>query len=163
MAARIVPTTGKAYRIQRLRAFQLYATGLRSPDIARQLGVSDQAVYTWRKKDSWDAKLEKLTTDAVQAADFATGNVHAEALVKLDSLIPTRLDQLKDLCDDPETPPGTKLGALREWFSLADKYRQQIAESEAVKPVASNIGITGLHVVRPLTPPEARDEPGGLA
>jgi len=149
VAARIVPTTGKSYRVQRLKGFHLYGTGMAPADIARQLGVSAQAITKWRRQDHWDRKLEEITSQAIQAADFATNNVRADALIALDKDLLKRIEQLRDLCDNPKVSPGTRLGALREWFALTEKFRQSIAESEVAKPLPAGITITGLHVVKP--------------
>src|ERR1700722_5803128 len=48
----------------RRRALDLVASGRKVCDVARDLGISDQTVYTWRRQERIDQGLERgVTTD----------------------------------------------------------------------------------------------------
>ena len=48
----------------RRRALDLIASGRKVCDVARDLGISDQTVYTWRRQDRIDQGIEAgVTTD----------------------------------------------------------------------------------------------------
>ena len=51
----------------RRRVLDLLASGRRVVDVARDLGVSDQTVYSWRHQERIDAGLEAGLTSAERA------------------------------------------------------------------------------------------------
>ena len=51
----------------RQRVLDLVAAGRRVEDIARDLGISDQTVYSWRRQDRIDRGLETGLTSAERA------------------------------------------------------------------------------------------------
>ena len=51
----------------RQRVLDLVAAGRRVEDIARDLGISDQTVYSWRRQDRVDRGLESGLTTAERA------------------------------------------------------------------------------------------------
>jgi len=51
----------------RQRVLELVAAGRRVEDIARDLGISDQTVYSWRRQDRVDRGLESGLTTAERA------------------------------------------------------------------------------------------------
>ena len=51
----------------RQRVLDLVAAGRRVEDIARDLGISDQTVYSWRRQDRIDRGLEAGLTSAERA------------------------------------------------------------------------------------------------
>ena len=46
----------------RMRALDLIASGRKVCDVARDLGISDQTVYTWRRQERIDQGLESSVT-----------------------------------------------------------------------------------------------------
>lgn len=51
----------------RQRVLNLISAGRRVGDVARDLGISDQTVYTWRRQDRIDQGLEVGLTSAERA------------------------------------------------------------------------------------------------
>ena len=51
----------------RQQVLDLVAAGRRVEDIARDLGISDQTVYSWRRQDQVDRGLESGLTTAERA------------------------------------------------------------------------------------------------
>jgi transposase-like protein len=51
----------------RQRVLDLVAAGRRVEDVARDLGISDQTVYSWRRQDRVDRGLEAGLTSAERA------------------------------------------------------------------------------------------------
>ena len=51
----------------RRRALDLLATGRKVVDVARDLGISDQTLYTWRRQARIDAGVEPGLTSAERA------------------------------------------------------------------------------------------------
>jgi transposase-like protein len=51
----------------RQRALDLIASGRKVCDVARDLGISDQTVYNWRRQDRVDRGVEKGVTTAKSA------------------------------------------------------------------------------------------------
>jgi transposase len=51
----------------RRRALDLLATGRKVVDVARDLGISDQTLYTWRRQARIDAGVEPGLTTAERA------------------------------------------------------------------------------------------------
>ncbi len=100
----------------RLRGFELYAAGLRKSDIARELGVTRAAVTDWSHKDEWEARLNPGLAEA--AADFATTNQTAAALVRLKGQVSKRINELELLCG-PSHHPTVRLRAIAMWLKLA--------------------------------------------
>jgi transposase-like protein len=56
----------------RRRALDLIADGRRVGDVARDLGISDQTLYDWRRKEHLDRGLEPGLTSAERAELVAT-------------------------------------------------------------------------------------------
>lgn len=110
--------TGKANLTGRLRAFELYAAGLKKADIARELNVTRAAVTTWARKDSWEDRLTADYREAERAVDFVKGEEVAHILATLKSRMKKRLNELEILCS-PSAQPATRLAAIRLWLKLA--------------------------------------------
>lgn len=53
--------------IQRRRVLELIASGRRVGDVARDLGISDQTVYSWRLQERIDQGLEVGLTSGARA------------------------------------------------------------------------------------------------
>jgi len=51
----------------RQRVLDLVATGRRVADIARDLGISDQTIYSWRRQERIDQRLEPGLTSGERA------------------------------------------------------------------------------------------------
>lgn len=51
----------------RRRAVDLVESGRKVADVARDLGVTEQSIYTWRRQDRIDRGLEPGTSTAEQA------------------------------------------------------------------------------------------------
>src|SRR5688572_23669337 len=100
----------------RLRGFELYAAGIKKSDIARELGVTRAAVTNWSHLDEWEARLNPGLAEA--AADFATTNQTAAAIMRLRSQTSKRINELELLCG-PSHHPTVRLRAIGMWLKLA--------------------------------------------
>ena len=102
---------------RRLRAYEMFAAGMRKSEIARELGVTKASVGHWSKKDKWDEKLNNTISQAEEAVNHVLGNEIAQALVKLRQRLNARLASLEFLCQSNNE--FTRLKAIEMWFKLA--------------------------------------------
>ena len=101
-----------------MKAYELYAAGVKKSDIAREMGVTRQCVNRWSKADAWEDRLAGITKKAQEAADMALGDQVAAVVVTLQSKLARRIEQLEYLCSAAEKP-ATRLQAIQLWFRLA--------------------------------------------
>lgn len=101
----------------RLRAYELYAAGMRKSEIAAELGFTKAAIGHWAKKDLWDIRLNKTVTEASAAVDLTLGNEVAAVLTVLRKRVANRVAELEALCHSQND--ATKLKAITTWFQLA--------------------------------------------
>ena len=130
----------------RLRAFEMFAAGMRKAEIARELGVTRACINDWRKKDLWAERLDSTVKNAQEAVDHALGNEIAEVIATLRGRLKLRIAQLEKLCDSPKDE--TKLRAIQAWLQLAG-IKQGIPS-----PVEPARGSRNLHLIQDLLPGE---------
>ena len=63
----------------RQRALDLIASGRKACDVARDLDISDQTVYTWQRQDQVDRGIEKGVSTA-ESAEFKAAKTKIAAL-----------------------------------------------------------------------------------
>lgn len=130
--------TGKTNFLGRIKAFELYAAGMRKIQIAKEVGVSRGAVSEWSRKDRWDQRLAEGDKRVGDAVDFVKGNETAAAIARLRGKLMQRINELELMCG-PGAPPQVRLKAIEQWIKLAvsDKLL-----AESTKP--STPAISGL-------------------
>ena len=101
----------------RLRAYEMYASGMAKASIAREIGVTKAAVGQWCKKDLWDERLNRTVQNANEAVDHTLGNEVAAVLTVLRKRMASRISELEALCHSKDD--STKLQAIKTWFVLA--------------------------------------------
>ena len=111
---------GRIDYTRRIRAYELFAAGLRKADIARELGVSKVTIGNWGKADRWDDRQASMVAKAEVAVDHVVGNAVAEALASLRGRLRKRIEELETLCS-AGIHPGTRMAAIKLWFELAKK------------------------------------------
>ena len=121
---------GDANRLKRLRAFELYAGGVKRSAIATDLGVTKAAVTGWAKKDRWDERLAQIAAQAQTAVDFTVGETIADVALKIRSKYEQRLRELDHLCTSSLTPPQARISAIKAWFEIGQKV-----QPDAFKPL----------------------------
>jgi putative ATPase subunit gpP of terminase len=99
---------------QRLKAFELYSTGIKIRAIAQSLGITRQCVQNWKREDRWDTKLYRASV----AQEFVTENTAAAILDAFKTRLRKRMAELESLCVSPD--PKVKLAAIKTWFSITD-------------------------------------------
>ena len=109
--------TGPLDVTRRLRAYEMFAAGMRKSEIARELGVTKASVGHWSKKDKWEEKINNTIAQAEEAVNHVLGNEIAHALSKLRSRLTARLASLEFLCQSNHE--STRLKAIEMWFRLA--------------------------------------------
>lgn len=109
---------GKTDYNRRLRAFELYAAGIKKSDIALELGVTRPSIGNWAKKDNWDDRLAGIVNRAEEAINSAVGNEIADTLLRLRSQMSQRIKELEQLCQ-PSNSPNVRLAAIKHWLTLA--------------------------------------------
>lgn len=102
----------------RMRAYELYATGMKKADIARELGLTKAAIGQWAKAERWDARLADIVSQANSAADHALGDQLAASFLRLKEQALKRVSELELLCG-PAQHPSTRLKAIQLWLKLA--------------------------------------------
>lgn len=107
---------------RRLKAFELYAAGVKKADIASELGVSRPCIGNWASKDKWQEKIEGIVNQADAALTFSIGNEVADALKHLRTGVAQRIRELESLCQ-PSNAPAARLGAIKAWLELAGLKR----------------------------------------
>ena len=105
---------GRIDYARRLKAFELFAAGLKPVAIAKELGTSRQCINNWKVADKWDDRLYK----AEISSEFAGENKAAEILDAFKGRLRKRLGELELLCSNPD--PKVKLAAIKTWFQLTD-------------------------------------------
>lgn len=103
----------------RLKAYELYAVGLKKSEIARELGVTKACISQWSQADSWDGRLAETVRRAETAVDLVLGDQVAAVLTRLRGKLAARVAELERLCSTAEKP-ATRLSAISLWFKLAD-------------------------------------------
>ncbi len=117
MAGKLGGTRTKDYA-RRLRAFELFAAGVKKADIAAGLGVSRMAVTKWSREDTWDDRLQSNFQRAEEAADFSTTTTVAAAIARLRGSLGKRLEELERMCGPTTSDARVRLAAIRLWFDL---------------------------------------------
>lgn len=112
---------GRIDYTRRIRAYELFAAGLRKADIARELGVTRVTIGNWAKADRWDERQQSVVVRAEEAVDHVVGNAVAEALASLRGRLRKRVEELETLCA-AAVHPATRIAAIKLWFELARKY-----------------------------------------
>jgi transposase len=84
----------------RRRALDLIASGRKVCDVARDLGISDQTVYAWRRQECIDQGLETgVTTDEGTKLKAAKKKI---AALESELAIHRRASELLKECHDPK-------------------------------------------------------------
>ena len=113
---------GKVDYARRLKAFELYASGMKKAAIAQELGVTRQCIHGWASQDKWDTRLYDATIKAEAAVDFTLENTVAEILNEMRGKLRKRLAELEALCA-PTMDPSIRLRAIEKWFKIAGMER----------------------------------------
>ena len=111
---------------KRLRAYELYMTGMKKTDIANTLGVTKASVGNWSKKDNWDLRLATLSARVSEQASLISQTSLAAILADMQLRLRQRVAELETLCG-PSTHPATRLNAIKAWFTV-------VKELEALAP-----------------------------
>src|SRR5258708_6409872 len=111
---------------KRLRAYELYMTGMRKTDIAEAMGVTKAAVGNWARKDNWDLRLQTLDRRVREQAETISQTSLAAILADMQLRLRQRVAELETLCG-PSTHPSTRLQAISTWFRV-------VKELEALAP-----------------------------
>lgn len=120
---------------KRLRAYELYLSGMRKTDIADNLGVTKAAVGNWSRKDNWDLRLQTLTNRVSEQASLISQTSLAAILADMQIRLRARVAELESLCG-PATHPSTRLNAIRTWFNVV-KELEALAPPKAAEVPAS--------------------------
>ena len=102
---------------RRLRAYEMFCSGVQTSGIARELGVARQTVQYWQKEDRWRERQYAQSLNAEHAANLVGENAMADIIVAMRSKMRQRLEELERLCRDEN--PGVRLQAIKAWFKLA--------------------------------------------
>lgn len=111
---------------KRLRAYELYLTGMKKADIARALDVTKAAVGNWAAKDNWDLRMSTLSRRVEEQATLISQTSLAAILADMQIRLRQRVAELEQLCG-PTMHPATRLNAIKTWFSV-------VKELEALAP-----------------------------
>jgi hypothetical protein len=90
--------------------------------IASELGLTRATISRWATLDQWEQRLEAIVSQANTAADLATGDRLAAALVNLKEQAVRRVTELESLCG-PSNHPSTRIKAIQLWLKLAGMDR----------------------------------------
>lgn len=102
----------------RMKAYELFATGSSKTEVARELGVTKTTITNWAKSDRWEERLADVVSHANAAAEHAVGDQLAAALARLKSQTAKRIMELELMCG-PSAEPGIRLKAIQLWLKLA--------------------------------------------
>ena len=102
---------------RRLRAFELHAAGVTRSEIARELGVTRQAITHWGKIDRWDDRMSEMVHRAETALTMHLGDQIAHILKSLRSRMGQRVAELEGLCSSRNE--HVRLKAISAWLRLA--------------------------------------------
>ena len=102
----------------RLKAYELFAAGVKKSDIAREFGTTRATITRWSKVDRWSDRMLDVVRNAASAADLIVGDQVGAILVHLRTKLARRVEQLEALCSSAEKP-ATRLQAIALWFKLA--------------------------------------------
>ena len=111
---------------KRLRAYELYLTGMKKADIARALDVTKAAVGNWAAKDHWDLRAQVLTRRVTEQAELISQTSLAAILADMQLRLRQRVAELEQLCG-PSMHPSVRLNAIKAWFAV-------VKELEALAP-----------------------------
>lgn len=111
---------------KRLRAYELYLSGMKKADIARALDVTKAAVGNWAAKDNWDLRMSTLARRVEDQATLISQTSLAAILADMQIRLRQRVAELEQLCG-PTMHPATRLNAIKTWFSV-------VKELEALAP-----------------------------
>jgi predicted transcriptional regulator len=114
--------SGKTDYQRRLKAFEMYAAGVKKVEIARELGVTRPAVGAWSVNDKWDERMTNIVNRAEEALNHGEGNEVANTLKVLRDQLSKRIGELEDMCR-PSSPPAVRMQAIKMWFTLAGVTR----------------------------------------
>jgi len=103
---------------RRSKAFEMFCSGVRKADIAKELGVTRPAVQSWSKKDHWEERLFGIVNRAEEALNNTVGNQVAATLERLRTKMGSRITELEALCQ-PSNHPSVRLQAIKLWLELA--------------------------------------------
>lgn len=102
---------------RRLRAFELYSSGIKPIEIARELGVTRQTVSYWSRQDKWDVRLSEVIHRAEEALSHVLGDQVAHILKSLRARMGARVGELEGLCQSRNE--HVRLKAITAWLKLA--------------------------------------------
>lgn len=111
---------------KRLRAYEMYLTGMKKADIARALDVTKAAVGNWSAKDNWDLRAQVLTKRVTEQAELISQTSLAAILADMQLRLRQRVAELEQLCG-PSMHPSVRLNAIKAWFGV-------VKELEALAP-----------------------------
>lgn len=114
----------------KLRAYEMYASGMRKAEIARELGLTKACIGAWAKLGMWDSRLSDIVSSANAAADLEAGGELAAALAQLKRMAARRVAELELLCHAPDAP--TRMKAIQLWLKLAGMDRAIISPTNPV-------------------------------
>lgn len=126
---------GLANAAKRLRAFEMYMSGMRKTNIADVLGVTKAAVGNWSKADNWDLRLQSLTSRVAEQASLISQTSLATILADMQLRLRQRVAELESLCG-PSMQPNTRLAAIQTWFRIT-KELETLAPPKALEVPAS--------------------------
>lgn len=118
---------------RRMKAFEMFSSGIRKADIAKELGVSRPAIGLWAKKDKWDERLSRIVSRAEEALNHTIGNQVSQSLERLRTKMGSRLTELEILCG-PSSHPTVRLQAIKLWLNLAGISRAMPNPADPTTP-----------------------------
>jgi transposase-like protein len=116
-----------------MRAYEMFATGARKTEIARECGVTKTTVTNWSRDDRWEQRLADVVSQANAAADHAVGEELAQALAQLKRQARKRIMELELLCG-PSAKPETRIRAIQLWLKLAGLDRAIPTPTDPASP-----------------------------
>lgn len=105
-----------------MRAYEMFATGAKRSEIAREMGVTKATITNWSREDRWEERIGEVVQHANAAADLAVGEEIAQGLARLKKQVARRIQELELLCG-PSARPETRIKAIQLWLKLAGLER----------------------------------------
>lgn len=117
----------------RMRAYEMFATGAKRSEIAREVGVTKATITNWAREDRWEERLTDVAAQANAAAEHAVGEELAQALARLKKGVARRISELELLCG-PSARPETRIKAITTWLKLAGADRAIVTPTDPTGP-----------------------------
>ncbi len=116
---------------EQLKALELLSSGHSQVSVANQLGVSRRTVVRWMSKPEFKQALTGLGSnqfivnqDAIEPEIIKPQNSQLSIRERLNSLIPSIIDECEAILKDPDTRTSDKLKSaalLAKWSGLEDR------------------------------------------